>query len=400
LSRKGLTEAAIKHFPFPASRQEIADGLLPGLYLQLEPSGTRSWVVRYRAGGRTRKQTLGRWPAIPLAAARNLARDAILAVKQGRDPAREKRDARRLAKTNTLKAIADAYLDLDGRELRSAAFDRRTLERLVYPELGRQPIPDIKRSDIARLLDGIQKGSGPVMADRTLAIVRRVLNWHASRDDDFRSPIVKGMSRTKPRERARKRILSDDELRLVWNAADQFEGPFGPFIQFLLLTAARRTEAAEIAHSEIKGRDWTLPAARNKTKEDLLRPLSPAALAALARLPEINGCPFPFTTDGKSAISGFSKFKAEFDRSCGVSGWTLHDLRRTARSLMSRAGVDADHAERCLGHVISGVRSVYDRHQYYAEKARAFEALAGQIEMIIRGRAQNVVPWGSVAASG
>jgi integrase len=133
--------------------------------------------------------------------------------------------------------------------------------------------------------------------------------------------------------------------------------------------------------SEIGGEDWTLPAARNKTKIDLVRPLSKEAQALLTGLSKRTGFVFS-TDDGKTPISGFSKFKAKLDQQTGVTGWSPHDLRRTARSLMSRAGVPADHAERCLGHAIGGVRATYDRHEYHEEKRRAFEALAKQVRAI------------------
>ena len=120
-------------------------------------------------------------------------------------------------------------------------------------------------------------------------------------------------------------------------------------------------------------------------------PLSAAAQAELAKLPHIGKLGFVFTTGGDSPIGGFSKFKQRFDVACGVTGWTLHDLRRTARSLMSRAGVSSDHAERCLGHVMLGVRGTYDRHEYHEEKRHAFEALAAQIERIVNPQ-ENVVP--------
>src|SRR5271166_1354005 len=100
------------------------------------------------------------------------------------------------------------------------------------------------------------------------------MNWHASRSDEFRTPIVRGMARTKGKERARARILSDDELRAIWKASDATPGPFGAFVQFLLLTAARRGEAAGMSRAELSGQDWTLPEARNKVKVDLIRPLS------------------------------------------------------------------------------------------------------------------------------
>jgi integrase len=142
---------------------------------------------------------------------------------------------------------------------------------------------------------------------------------------------------------------------------------------------------------ELDGADWTLPASRNKTKVDLVRPLSAAAQAVLVRVPRLAGCDFVFSTDGRSAINGFNHFKKRFDVQCGVTGWRLHDLRRTSRSLMSRAGVNSDHAERCLGHIVGGIRGVYDRHEFHAEKRRAFEALAAQIERIITGSTANVV---------
>ena len=110
----------------------------------------------------------------------------------------------------------------------------------------------------------------------------------------------------------------------------------------------------------------------------------------LDKTPKIGGT-FVFTKDGRRPIAGFSKGKAAFDAQCGIKDWTLHDLRRTARSLMSRAGVPSDHAERCLGHVMSGMRGVYDRHQYEREKLHAFEALASLIESIVNPK-PNVTP--------
>jgi integrase len=229
---------------------------------------------------------------------------------------------------------------------------------------------------------------GVVMADRTLAVIRRVMNWHATRSDDFRSPVVRGMARVNASETARSRILSDDELCAVW-AATEGAGPFSALVRFLLLTGARRTEAAAMTWNEIVGADWTLPARRNKAKVDLVRPLSAAAQAVLAAQPRIEGCPYAFS-NGRAPLSGYSLPKRRLDAASGTSGWTLHDLRRTARSLLSRAGVSADHAERCLGHVIGGVRGIYDRHEYGREKLLAFEALAAQIERIVNPPASNV----------
>jgi integrase len=233
-----------------------------------------------------------------------------------------------------------------------------------------------------RLLDKIEDESGASAADIALSIVRRVMNWHAARSDDFRSPIVRGMTRCRPSDHARSRILNDDELRAVWRAADSKQGPFGHYVRFLLLTAARRNEAAHVRWSEVVGTDWTLPATRNKTKVALARPLSAAALAVLSKVPRIADSDFVFTADGRR-LGGMARRKKEIDEASGVAGWTLHDLRRTARSLMSRAGVPSEHAERTLGHTIGGVEGVYDRHGYRHEMLIAYEKLGTLIGQIV-----------------
>jgi integrase len=359
------------------AQSDYFDENVKGLALRVSPT-FKSWTLHYRLGGKQVRQSLGAYPAISLGAARRKALEAKAELAEGRDP-------RQAAGAQTFQAISEEYLRREGHGLRTLAPRQSLLNRLIYPVLGTRPIGEILRSEIVRLLDGIEDDQGPAAADKALVTMSRIMNWHASRSDDFRSPIVRGMARTKPKERARDRILTDDELRAVWRQAET-NGVFGAFIRFVLLTAARRSEAAEMAWSEIASGDWTLPAARNKTKVDLVRPLSKAALAVL---PAKQGN-FVFTTDGKTPIAGFSRFKRMFDKACGVSDYVLHDLRRTARSLMSRAGVDADIAERCLGHAIPGIRGVYDRHEYHAEKARAYEALASQIDRIVRPRA-NVV---------
>jgi integrase len=199
---------------------------------------------------------------------------------------------------------------------------------------------------------------------------------------------VRGMQRLSETERERTRTLTDDELRRVWAAAGADGGPYGALVKILLLTGARRSEAAKMPWAEIEGSAWHLPAARNKVKVLLIRPLSLAARAVLDAMPRINGCPYVFTTNGSTPVASLGKRKAEFDKACGVTGWRLHDLRRTARTLMGRCGVLREIAERCLGHNPPGP---YDQWEYFPEKARAFEALAAQIDHIVSGRPDNVV---------
>jgi integrase len=141
---------------------------------------------------------------------------------------------------------------------------------------------------------------------------------------------------------------------------------------------------------EIIGTEWTLPAARNKTKVNLVRPLSAAAQQELFKVPKLAGTDFVFSIDGQSALGGFTRRKKALDLASGITDWTLHDLRRTARSLMSCAGVPSEHAERCLGHIIPGVEGIYDRHSYREEMRIAYERLATLIVQIVDPQA-NVV---------
>ena len=386
---KKLTDIAIRNLKATAARREIPDGGCAGLYVVVQPSGHRSYAVRYRADGRSRKLTLP--GGLSLAAARKAAGDALLAVTQGKDPAAAKRQHRQDASKGTLAAVAARYLELEGPKLRSAAWRTSILDRLVLPQLGKRPVTDIRRSDVVRLLDHIEQNNGPVAADRALAVLSKVFNWYAVRDDNFKSPLVRGMHRTNGRERARSRVLTDDELRRLWTAS-QDAGPFGAFVRFLLLTAARRNEAACMTWAEVTGADWTLPASRNKAKVDLLRPLSEDAQRILEGQPRYVGCPFVFTLNGHTAVSDFHRQKAALDAKAGVTGWRIHDLRRTARSLMSRAGVLDGHAERCLGHVVGTVvAATYNRHSYATEKNRAYETLASLLVRIVSGRSADVV---------
>jgi integrase len=400
---RGFTDIAIRNLKPGPVRYEMPDPGARGLYCIVQPSGHKSFAVRFRYEGKPKKLSLGN---VSLSAARKAAAHALHEVREARDPCEAKSHAkqeRRASQANTFQKVALQFLKLEtgmkeegdhvtfSGTMRTAGRRLRDLKRLVFPTLGDRPITEIKRSEIVALLDQIQIGNGPVMADRMLAAMRAIMNWHTSRSDDFRSPIVRGMTRTKSKERARQRILSDDELRKVWTAANKAEGSFPALIKFLLHTGARRGEAAGMTWEELKGGDWELPAARNKTGLNLVRPLSAAALDVI-QSQRREGSRFVFAATKDLPIVAFSKRKAEFDKASGTSGWRLHDLRRTARSLLSRAGVSSDHAERCLGHVIGGIQGIYDRHEYYEEKKRAYEALAAQIELIVNPPSGNVTP--------
>ena len=390
LAKKPLTDRAIKAVkPAPLGKRTLLwDAIVPGLALRVTDSGKRSFVLvtRYPGSKHPAPRSLGPVGVISLSNARTLARHWLELIGKGVDPARQANERRQ----QTFQAIATNYFQRKAKDYRSRKSNEATLARLVYPTLGTRPIDTITRSEIVHLLDRIEDENGLAMADHTLGIINRVMNWHATRSDTFRSPIVRGMKRAE--EKARSRILNDEELRAIWRATGEYRRPFGSMLRFVLLTATRRNEANFIKRSEIVGTEWTIPASRYKTKIDHLIPLSQAALSQIdGKIDGADPKGFIFTLSGRQAIGGLTRHKQAVDKASGVTGWTIHDLRRTARSLMSRAGVNADIAERCLGHVIGGVRGIYDRHEYFEEKKRAFELLAGQIERIVNPQA-NVVP--------
>jgi integrase len=383
----------------------------PGFGLMVTAAGKRSFVFQYRNGqGDSRRASLSGTTKLPDA---HKWADILQGdVAKGIDPVeRKKTDRAAQSKKGKFRTIAEEYVKREAKKVRSMDQRVAILKRLVYPEIGDKVATNLKRSDIVALLDKVEDEHGAGMADSVLMVVRRISNWHAARDDDFRSPIVRGMGRGNAE--SRERILSDDEIRAVWrtsgeiiaNAENERLGMFmfALCLRFLLLTAVRRNEGARMDSTERCGRDWLIPAARMKNKRDFLLPLSEAALELLEAVPAIgggNGGPIVdrpaagpiFTTNGTKPIAAYAQFKRTFDKRCSVIGWTIHDLRRTARSLMSRAGVNPDHAERCLSHVIGGIRGTYDRHEFYNEKKFAFESLAAQVALIVDPK-PNVVPF-------
>jgi integrase len=402
---KSLTAIAVANARCPRNQRriEIADGGCRGLYLIVQSSGHKSWACRYRLrGGLSRKLTLGSVlvgesePAdvapeldtpLSLVAARELTTRALRQAKAGADPASAKkaqRNAARAARADSLEAVCDEYLQLVQIEAPMRSIDQRRADlQLICKSLGALPIDKIERENFVHQLDNISKTRGPVRADRVLMAAKRLLKWYSGRRSNYISVLANVERRTKIKERARKRVLSNDELRHVWLVAEKFPAPFGPYLRFILLTAARRSEAGGLHRSELLDpATWVIPWQRYKTggksKTDMLVPLSKAAAAIVASQPD------EFVFGGKRPLGNFTRHKEAFDAVCDVTeNWTIHDLRRTARTILSRL-TSPDTAERCLGHSLGGIRSTYDLHSYEVEKREAFEKLAAQIEIIVR----------------
>jgi integrase len=214
-----------------------------------------------------------------------------------------------------------------------------------------------------------------------MADLRAVFGWYAERaDDDYNPPLNRIAKRASgdPRER----LLSDDEIRRVWHAAEAADDAFGRFVMFLLASGARRSEASGLLWDEIieGGTVWHLPARRNKSGRDFDRPLSSLARAVLTKQPRTG----PFVFGGDKPLGNFTHQKRRLDAASGVRGWRLHDTRRVVRSALSRCGVRSDIGEMAIGHIMPGtIRRVYDRYDHARELAHAVESLATLLRQII-----------------
>jgi integrase len=390
VNRKRLTDEGCKRLkPVLGKQLYIYDAIVPRLMLRLNDN-SKSWSVLYYIGGKPRSKKLGTFPAMGVKAARDAARKF------------EENPQAALARTEvgSFGEIAEQFMKrhVEASGLRSKSDIERSLGYVLRRWRDR-PFLEIRRRDVANLLDEIEDKHSAGVADGCLAVIRKLMNWYAARSDDYTSPVVAGMSRAK--SQARERILTDDELRAVWSAADTMP-VFGDLCRLLLLTGQRRSKVAQMkwADVDLDTGVWTI-ATEPREKGNPGKLLLPEqALAIIRRQPRVFGCDFIFAGRGGGHINGFNKRKAALDAQLGdTKPWTLHDLRRTARSLLSRAGVRPEISERVLGHAIGGVEAVYDRHEYLAEKADALNRLAALITAIINPPTENVVSLASRVAA-
>lgn len=269
-----LTSAAVERLkPNPGKRLEIPDGGLPSFYLIVQPSGAKSWAVRYRAGDKPRKLTIGSYPALDLKTARDLAREALTRVATGHDPGREKAARKRSAKDggadrdlvkNAVTQFVERYARVNTREA-SWRMTERLLLGNVVPAWGERRIQDIARRDVIELLDKVVDRGAPILANRLLAAVRKMFGWLRGRGIVETNP-CEGVKAPSP-ERSRDRVLSDDELRLLWLATTTIGEPFGPLVRMLILTGQRLREVGAMSDREIDttGRLWTIPGSEQRT---------------------------------------------------------------------------------------------------------------------------------------
>jgi integrase len=394
-------------------RTEFPDRGCAGLYLVVQPSGLKSWALRYRFRGISKKLTLGAVAdhpdpglvdALTLAGARKAAADARHQIEQGIDPAAQKRMAKatsaKLAAqraADNVEALAEQFLRLYARVSTRPRTYQQTedvLQRLVLPAWRGRTVHDIRRRDVIALIDDISGERGPHMANKSLAVLGRWFSWLVGRDVIATSPAT-GVER--PAQNVlRERVLDDGEIAALWQACGE-EGIFGAFVRVLLLTGARRSEASAMRWGELDEakRLWALPRERVKNGQPHTVPIAPQAWAVITAQPRYVGCDFVFTNDGRRAVGGFSRSKRNLDqRMKPAMPWTLHDVRRSVASGMQRLDIRAEVIERCLNHrsgAYRGIAGVYQRDPMLGAKCAAFEAWARHVEQIVSGKQATVI---------
>lgn len=387
MPRIKLTKTSIDALPTTAADVGYWDTGCPGFGVKVTPTGRKVFLVLYRTGGagsKLRKYTIGPYGRVTLHQARVSAQKVFSAKLEGRDPAREKREARIREVTDRLADVLETYISQHISANRSSAEISRLLRREVGEAWGHKSVHDINKRDIVELVSGIEQRGAPAAANKTLKSIKTFLHWCVGRAVLDKSP-ADGIP-LPAREFGRDRVLSDTELAHVIRAARAMKGPYGGIVEILALTGQRREEVARSTWDEfdLAQRTWTLPRARTKNGKSHIVHLWDQAIAVLKPLQK-DGF-YVFTIHKIKPFRRFSAAKRKLDALSGISGWRLHDLRRTCVSGMARLGVAPHVADKVLNHqsgTISGVAAVYQRHDFLTERKEALDRWGAHVQGIL-----------------
>jgi integrase len=369
----------------------IWDTQLTGLGVRRQGAGRTSFVCRYVSpAGRRRQVTIGFAGTISLELARRQARVILGEVASGGDPLAAKR-ARRTRSSLTLRRVVE-----DWREAQLRA-GRRSVERAMaqirrnwFKSLGDVPVTDISRRKIAAEMAIIAKEHGIGEAAVALARLRAVLRWcaqaHPLAPEQWSAPQMAGLM---PKREARQRTLTDAEIRAIWLALDQHPSrPYAALVRLLLLTGARREEINGMRWDELDASGvWRLPPERDKGLVGRALCLSPHSLTIVRELPRLGS----FVIGGAAPLKSLAAHKRTLDRLSGVTEWVLHDLRRTARTILARLRIPRETAEAVLGHRPPHLVAIYDRHMRHDEIADALRQLGSHIARAVSDSDESVV---------
>jgi len=387
MPRIRLTKTAIDALPTSKSDVVYWDAGYPGFGVKVTPKGRKVFVVLCRTGGagsKLRKYTIGPHGRMTLHQARVAAQKVFAAKLEGRDPAAEKREAKRRVVADRVEDLLEMFIAQRLSQNRSGGEISRLLRREVGKTWAGRSVHEITKRDVVEGVTAIEQRGAPVAANKTLKSMKTFLRWCVGRAVLDQSP-AEGVP-LPAKEIARDRVLDDEELTRIILAAREIGGPYGGIVEFLALTGQRREEVARLQWEELDlaHRIWTIPKSRTKNAKAHVVHLSEQSLAVLTRADQ--NSPLVFSLLGTKPFQEFSRAKRVLDQLSGVTGWRLHDLRRTCVSGMARLGVAPHVADKILNRqsgTISGVAAVYQRHEFLVERRAALDLWATHISRIL-----------------
>jgi integrase len=382
-----MTKSAVDALRAASKDTVYWDAGLPGFGVKVTPRSRKVFVVLYRIGGagsRLRKYTIGPYGRVTLQMARAEAQKVLAARLEGRDPATEKRESKRRMTADRVDDLIEVFIVQHVSKTRKAAEISRLLRREVVSRWGNRCVHAIGKRDIVELASEIAQRGTPMAANTLLKVIKTFLNWCVGRAVIDASP-AEGVP-LPGKEVARDRVLTNNELASVIRAGRQIGGAYGGIVEMLALTGQRREEVAQMVGDEIdfNCRTWTLPGSRTKNGKPHIVHLSEACIKLIKRASRSGS--YVFSISGVRPFQNFTNAKRVLDELSGVTGWRLHDLRRTCVSGMARLGVPPHVADKILNHqsgTISGVAAVYQRHDFLAERKLALERWGQYIETLV-----------------
>ena len=398
-----FTDRSINALKAKANRFEVWENGRAGFGVRVSPKGRKTWVLMYRFDGKARRMTLGTYPEVSLADANLRVAEAKRKLSEGRDPGLELVEARQAERqAETVEDLAYEYLKRHAApNKRTAHEDRRCIEKDVLPHWGQRKAKNITRRDAIVLLDRIVDRGAPIMANRTLAVVRRMFRFGVDRDILDSNPFL-GIEKPAT-ETKRDRILNEAEIRAFWQGLDKarMPAPVRLVLKLLLVTIQRRGEVVEATWPEfdLANGIWTIGAERTKNRKTHTVPLSKPAMDLLKDIKALSGkslwlFPSP-RVDGQAIDRRAINHRLTTNLDViGVANLRPHDLRRTGASQITAMGIPRLVVSKILNHADREITGVYDRHTYDAEKRHALDAWGQRLMEIVSGEpaAGNVVP--------
>jgi integrase len=402
-----LTALKIENMKPPKTgQQDVFDQGYPGFGIRLSYAGAKTFFYHFKLGGKSARMSLGNFISkrtggeprlggqLTLAEARAIYQTHRSAVDEGKDPRLQ-----RPSGSKKFSVLVEQWLEMDQKKKRTYAEARRVVDKHLLPAWADRDVRDLTGQDVLDITDEFAKRGALTMSRRVHALIHRFFQWCVGRMVLTANPAT---GREKHGDEAKRdRVLSDAEIKAVWELASKHPYPFGPAIQLLMLTGQRRGKIASMRWSDIgdfwsdiDDIVWTIRReAREKgTPEKLILPQ--LALDVLDTCPRVEGQDLTFSTNGKTPISGWSKIKKLFDEQLNFDEpWVWHDLRRTAGTRMNEIGIEPHIVEALLGHKLPGVAGFYNRAQNDEPKRVALERWADKIQEIVEGpKGGNVIP--------